>query len=65
MHVRRVIQEGVSAGLLERAGASGDELRVSPRLSDAIRRVLAAYMVHYTHCARLACADIARESAVA
>jgi hypothetical protein len=62
-HVRRVVQEGVSAGLLERPSA--DELEIPPRLSDAIRRVLAAYMLHYTHCARLACADIARESAVA
>jgi hypothetical protein len=64
-HVRRVVQEGVSVGLLERAGPSTDELTVSPCLSNAIRRVLAAYMIHYTHCARLACADIARESAVA
>jgi hypothetical protein len=64
-HVRRVVQEGVSSGLLERAGPGGDELAISQRLSDAIRRVLAAYMIHYTHCARLACADIARESAVA
>ena len=65
VHVRRVVQEGVSAGLLERAGPREDELRLSPRLSDAVRRVLAAYMVHYTHCARLAYADIAREDAVA
>jgi hypothetical protein len=65
VHVRRVVQEGVDAGLLERAGASGDELKISPRLSDAIRRVLAAYMVHYLHCARLACVDLTGESAVA
>jgi hypothetical protein len=44
---------------------SGDELELSPRLSDAIRQVLAAYMIHYTHCARLACADIAGEDAIA
>ena len=65
VHVRRVVQEGVSAGLLERAGSSGDQLEISPRLAGAVRRVLAAYMIHYTHCARLACADIARERAVA
>ncbi len=63
VHVRRVVQEGVSASLLERAGGSGDALEVSPRLSDAVRRVLAIYLVHYTHCARLAYADIARDSA--
>jgi hypothetical protein len=64
VHVRRVIQEGVNAGLLERANASGDELCLSPRLSDAVRRVLAAYMVHYTHCARLAYANIAHERVI-
>jgi hypothetical protein len=62
-HVRRVVQEGVRAGLLERP--SGEALELAPRLSDAIRRVLAAYMIHYTHCARLACADIAGEDAIA
>ena len=65
VHVRRLVQEGVSAGLLERTGSSGDEIGMTPRLSDAVRRVLATYMVHYTHCARLAHADIATESAVA
>jgi hypothetical protein len=57
-HVRRFVQDGVSAGLLHRVGPGGDEFAVSPRLADAIRRVLATYMVHYTHCARLACADL-------
>jgi hypothetical protein len=56
-HVRRFVQDGVSAGLLDRVGASGDELKISPRLADAIQRVLATYMVHYAHCAHLACAD--------
>jgi AraC-like DNA-binding protein len=65
VHVRRVIQEGVSAGLLERTGARGEAISVSPRLRDAIRRVLAAYLIHYAHCARLAHAEIAEESAVA
>jgi hypothetical protein len=65
MHVRRVIQEGVRAELLERAGPSGNELNVSPRLRDGVRRVLAAYLAHYTHCARLAFAEIRQESAVA
>jgi hypothetical protein len=65
VHVRRLVQEGVSARLLERAGPSGDEIGITPRLSDAVRRVLATYMVHYTHCACLAHADIATESAVA
>ena len=64
VHVRRFVQDGVNAGLLERVGASGDELKVSPRLSDAIRRVLAAYMIHYAHCARLARAEIGQESAI-
>jgi hypothetical protein len=64
VHVRRLVQEGVGAGLLERAGPSGDDVAVSPRLSDAVRRVLALYIVHYTHCARLAHFDIGR-SAVA
>jgi hypothetical protein len=50
---------------LDRAGPNGDALVVSRRLSDAIQRAMATYMVHYAHCARLAHADIARESAVA
>ena len=62
VHVRRLVQEGVSAGLLNRVSASGDELEVAPRLSDAVRRVVATYMLHYTHCARLACADMRQES---
>jgi hypothetical protein len=63
-HVRRLMQEAADAGLLHRVDAS-DEFKVSPRLSDAIRRVTATYLLHYTHCARLAHADIAAESAVA
>jgi hypothetical protein len=63
VHVRRLIQDAVSAGLLRRIGA--DQLEVSPRLADAVRRVAATYMLHYTHCARLAHADLAQESAVA
>ena len=65
VHVRRTVQEGVSAGLLVRAGPSGDEVTVSSRLSDAVRRVLTLYILHYTHCARLTHADISRNSAVA
>jgi hypothetical protein len=65
VHVGRLVQEGVSAGLLQRAGARRDEVTISPRLSDAVRRVLAHYIVHYTHCAGLAYADIAANSAVA
>ena len=53
-HARRFVQDGVSAGLLDRVDASNDELKISPRLADAIRRVLATYMIHYAHCARLA-----------
>jgi hypothetical protein len=63
-HVRRLVQDALDAGLLERAGAS-DEFKVSSRLADAIRRVTATYMIHYTHCARLAHADLAAEGAVA
>jgi len=63
VHVRRLVQEGVGAGLLDRAGTSGDAIKISPRLSDAVKRALATYMVHYTHCARLAHADISRERA--
>jgi hypothetical protein len=60
VHVRRLILDAVSAGLLERSGV--DQLEVSPRLADAVRRVAATYMLHYTHCARLAHADIAQEN---
>ena len=62
VHVRRLVQDGVNAGLLNRVSASGDELAVAPRLSDAVRRVVATYMLHYTHCARLAYADMRQES---
>ena len=62
MHVRRLVQDGVSAGLLNRVSASGDQFEVAPRLSDAVRRVVATYMLHYTHCARLAYADIGQAS---
>jgi hypothetical protein len=61
-HVRRLVQDAVDAELLHRASA-GDEFKVSPRLAAAIRRVTATYMVHYTHCARLAYADLAAENA--
>jgi hypothetical protein len=64
-HVRRLVQDGLSAELLQRVSENADELLVSPRLADAFRRVTATYMMHYTHCARLACADLAAESAVA
>jgi hypothetical protein len=60
VHVRRLVQDAVGAALLERVSAGGDELRVSPRLADAIRRVAATYMIHYAHCARLAYDDIAQ-----
>jgi hypothetical protein len=63
VHVRRMIQDAVSAGLLERIGA--DQLKIPPRLADAVRRLAATYMLHYTHCARLAHADMTQESAVA
>jgi len=36
VHVRRLVQEGVGAGLLDRAGTSGDAIRISQRLSDAV-----------------------------
>ena len=61
MHVRRLVQDGVSAGLLNRVSASRDQLEVTPRLSDAIRRVVVTFMLHYTHCARLAYADMRQE----
>jgi hypothetical protein len=64
-HVRRLVQDAVDARLLPRASANADELEISPRLADAIRRVTATYMIHYTHCARLARADLVEESAVA
>lgn len=60
VHVRRLVQDAVGAQLLQRVSALGDELRVSPGLADAIRRVAATYMIHYTHCARLAHDDIAQ-----
>jgi hypothetical protein len=63
VHVRRLVQDAVTAGLLQRTGPS--ELQVSPRLSDAIRRLVATYMLHYTDCARRAHADITRVGAVA
>jgi hypothetical protein len=56
-HVRGLVQDAVSAGLLDRVGSSGDQFRVSLRLSDAIRRIMAFYVIHYTHCARLAYAE--------
>jgi hypothetical protein len=65
VHVGRLVQEGVSAGLLQRTGSRRDEVTISPRLAQAVRRVLAHYIVHYTHCARLAHADIGENSAVA
>jgi hypothetical protein len=65
VHVGRLVQEGVNAGLLERTGSRRDEVVITPRLSEAVRRVIAHYIVHYTHCARLAHADIGASSAVA
>jgi hypothetical protein len=63
-HVRRLVQDALDAGLLEQASAS-DELKPARHLATAVRRVTATYMLHYTHCARLACADLAAESASA
>jgi hypothetical protein len=65
VHVGRLVQEGVGIGLLERTGKRRDEVMISSRLAAAVRRVLAHYIVHYTHCARLAYADIGESSAVA
>ena len=64
VHVRRVIQEGVSAGLLERSGARADAIqRFAAPAATRSGGCSQPISIHYAHCARLAHAEIARDRA--
>ncbi len=65
VHVRQLLRDCEREGFLVRTGTDGDGVRVLPRLSEAVRRVLAVYIAHNAHCARAALAEISYESAVA
>ena len=58
--VRRLVQDGERRAV--EPGRKRDGLAIAPRLSDAVRRVVATYMLHRTHCARLAYAGIGQMS---
>jgi AraC-like DNA-binding protein len=65
VHVRRLLNDSVSGGLLERTGAHGESFLVLPRLADAARNLLATYILHNAHCARAALAEQRDERAIA
>jgi DNA-binding GntR family transcriptional regulator len=62
-HVRRLLQDAESRGLLERL--DGDRIRILPRLAQALSDFMAAYFLVTADCAQSALADLGRESAVA
>ena len=62
-HVRRLLQDAESQGLLERL--DGDRVRFSPRLRQGANDFTAAQFLLAADCARGAFADIRRESAAA
>jgi hypothetical protein len=61
-HVRRLLQDAESEGLLERL--DGDRVRLLPRLAQAAGDFLALQFLLVAHCAQGALAEIARERAV-
>jgi hypothetical protein len=63
MHVRRLLQDAVSQGLLERQ--DGDRIRLLPRLAQAANDFMAVNFLIAADCAQGAIADIGRESTVA
>jgi hypothetical protein len=63
IHVRRLLQDCVGEGFLERT-ADREGLRVLPRLAEAVRGVIAVYLAHNAHCARAALAEPTCQSAV-
>jgi AraC-like DNA-binding protein len=60
-HVRRLLQDAVNEGLLERL--DGDNVRLLPRLRQGANDFMAAQFLLVAHCAREALADIGRERA--
>src|SRR5207245_1410330 len=62
---RRVLQLALGNGLVERAGSGAESFRILPRCADATRRLMAINMLHNAHCARLALAELRRQSVVA
>jgi DNA-binding MarR family transcriptional regulator len=64
-HVRRMVQEAINAGLLERDETRPDCYRVLPALHAAFSRITALYILHNAHAARAALAEIEPRSEVA
>jgi hypothetical protein len=64
-HVRRLINDCIREGLLERTRPDGDTFRVLPPLADAVRKLMAVYLLHHLHCAGAALAEEGHASAVA
>ena len=62
-HVRRLLQDAESQGLLERL--DGDRVRLLPRLRQGASDFMALQFLLVADCAQGALADIGRESAVA
>ena len=63
-HVRRMVQEAINAGLLERDETKPDCYRVLPALHAAFARFLALVILQGAHAARAAFAEIAPQSEV-
>jgi hypothetical protein len=62
-HVRRLLQDAVNEGLLEKL--DGDRVRLLPRLRQGANDFMAAQFLLVADCAQDALADLGRESAVA
>jgi hypothetical protein len=64
-HVRRMVQEAINAGLLERDETKSDCYRILPALHAALARFTALIILQNVHAARAAFAEIAPQSEVA
>jgi len=63
VHVRRLLQDAVSQGLLERTDENS--FRILPRLATMASDMMATHFLVAARCARLACAALDRERAAA
>lgn len=57
-HVLRVLREGVSEGLMKRAGTDEASITLSPELARAFRYAVATIFLAFAHCIRAALTDL-------
>jgi hypothetical protein len=64
-HVRRLLQQAVDSGLMERDVSRPDRFRLLPAVHVAFTRLMAMYILHMAHTVRASLAEIAPRSEVA